>query len=125
MNLFRSVCQILLFVFLLTGCASKFVDSRVTIIGQLLDRDIMITNVSSIVNSNGFKEIQVTGINQTQFYKKLEYKIEWLDQNGMLIPTVLSNWTSFSAYQETEFRFKAVAPVTNAEDFRILIREGR
>jgi len=28
-------------------------------------------------------EVQLTGVNNTSFYKKLEYKIKWLDNNGL------------------------------------------
>jgi hypothetical protein len=77
-----------------------------------------------MINSGGLLVIQVTGVNQTTSYKKLEYKIEWIDQNGFVIPTILSRWTEFPAFENTGFRFKAVAPKTTATDFRILIRKG-
>jgi len=110
---------------LLTGCVTtRPVDPRITIIDTFLTTDITITDVSSIVNNGGLIEIQVTGTNQTSFYKKFEYKINWLDQNGLIIPTILSRWTMFPAYEKSEFRFKAVAPKTTATDFRILIRKG-
>lgn len=112
-------------MFLLTNCATvRRIDPRIAIIDRFLTTDITITDVSSIVNNGGLVEIQVTGANQTSFYKKLEYKINWLDQNGLIIPTILSRWTRFPAYEKSEFRFKAVAPKTTATNFRILIRKG-
>lgn len=116
---------ILLSVFLLTSCVTaRPVDPRVIIIDNFLASDISISNVSSMINSGGLLVIQVTGVNQTTSYKKLEYKIEWIDQNGFVIPTILSRWTEFPAFENTGFRFKAVAPKTTATDFRILIRKG-
>jgi hypothetical protein len=89
-------------VFMLTGCmAAKSVDPRITILGTFLATDIAITDVSSLTNKGGFL----------------------LDQNGFVIPTILSRWTSFPAYEKSEFRFKAVAPKTTATNFRILIRK--
>lgn len=112
-------------MFLLTSCvAARPVDPRVTMVDHSLATKITITNVSSVVNRGGLMELQVTGTNQTSSYKRLEYKIEWLDQNNILIPTILSRWTTFPAYERSEFRFKAVAPKTTAADFRILIRKG-
>ena len=125
MNQQKLSILILLSVFLLTSCVTaRPVDSRVTIIDNFLVSDISISNVSSLINSGGFLEIQVSGINQTASYKKLDYKIEWIDQNGFVIPTILSRWTEFPAFENTEFRFKAVAPKTTATDFRILIKKG-
>lgn len=124
MNLQKLKILLLLSVFLLTGCATtRAIDPRVTIINHLLASDITISNVLSVVNSGGFLEIQVTGMNQTVSYKKLAYRIDWIGQNGLVIPTILSGWTEFSAFENTEFRFKAVAPKTTATDFEILIRK--
>ncbi len=115
----------LISAFLLTSCATVGpIDPRVTIIDNFLASDISINTVSSVVNNGGFLVIQVNGVNKTSFYKKLEYKIEWLDQNEFVIPTILSRWTGFPAFENTEFKFKAVAPKTTATDFRILIRKG-
>ena len=125
MNLSKSVKLIIFLIFLLTSCATaRPVDPRVTIIDNFLYADITITNVSSVINNGGFIETQVTGINQSSFYKKLEYKIEWLDHNGFVIQTILSGWTTFPAYEKSEFKFTAVAPKTTTTDFRILIRKG-
>jgi len=46
-----------------------------------------------------------------------------LDNNGLLIDTVMSRWTDFPAYGNSEFGFRAVAPKAAAADFRIMIRE--
>jgi uncharacterized protein YcfL len=103
---------------------TKPVSQRITIIDNFLATDISVTDVSSAINSSGFMEVQVTGINKTDFYKQLEYKIEWLDLNGLKISTIMSRWTRFPAHENSEFRFKAVAPKTTATDYRILIRKG-
>ena len=125
MNLQKKIILILLSLFLLFGCVTaRPIDPRVTIIDSFLGSDISISNVSSVFNSGDLLEIQVIGVNQTAYYKKLQYKIEWLDQNGFAIPTILSRWTEFPAFENTEFRFKAVAPKPTATDFRILIRKG-
>lgn len=112
-------------MFLLTSCASpRPVDQRITVIDKFLATNISITKISSAIDSGGLLEIQVAGINKTSFYKKLEYKVEWIDKNGFVISTILSRWTEFPVFGNAEFRFKAVAPKTTAIDFRILIRKG-
>ena len=97
--------------------------SKATIIDSFLDNEISITQIKSLINTGGLMEVQLTGVNSTSSYKKLEYKIEWFDNNGFLIDTVMSRWTDFPAYGNSEFGFRAVAPKAAAVDFRIRIRE--
>lgn len=126
MSLQKQTILILLAVFLLPSCVvtrSQYIDPRVSVINKRLAAGISISKVSSVRNDSGFLEIQVAGINQTAFYKQLEYRIEWLGQNGLVIPTILSHWTEFPAFENTEFRFRVIAPKTMATDFRILIRK--
>jgi len=121
----KVIIGILISYLILTGCAGvQTVDPRVSIIDNFLAADISINKVLSRINSSGFMEIQINGVNKTLFYKKLEYKIEWFDQNGFLIHTILSQWTEFPVFENAEFSFKAVAPKTTATDFKILIRKG-
>lgn len=124
MSLQKQTILISLAVFLLSSCVvTRHIDPRVSIINKHLASGVSISKVSSVRNDSDFLEVQVTGVNQTAFYKKLEYRIEWLDQNGLVIPTILSRWTEFPAFENTEFRFKAIAPKVTATDFRILIRK--
>jgi len=97
--------------------------SKATIIDSFLDNEMSITEIKSLINAGGLMEVQLTGVNNTSFYKTLEYKIKWLDNNGLLIDTVMSRWTDFPAYGNSEFGFRAVAPKAAAADFRIMIRE--
>jgi uncharacterized protein YcfL len=113
-------------VWILSGCATtQPVDPRVKIIDEFVSQSITITEISSRKNQGGLLEVQVTGFNRSSSYKKLEYRIEWLDSNGFKIKTILSRWTHIPAFEKSEFRFKAVAPKPSASDFRILIRKGK
>jgi len=102
---------------------AQHADSKATIIDSFLAYEISITRVKTLTNKGELMEVQLTGVNNTSSYKKLEYKIEWLDKNGFLIETVMSRWTAFPAYGNSEFGFRAIAPATAATDFRIKIRE--
>jgi len=103
--------------------ADKRAYSKARIIDSYLAYEISITGVKTLTNTGGLMEVQLTGINSTSSYKKLEYRIEWLDNNGFLIETVMSRWTDFPAYGNSVFGFRAVAPKAAAVDFRINIRE--
>lgn len=101
----------------------KRADSKATIIDSFLAYEISITGVKTLINKGGLTEVQLTGVNNTSSYKRLEYRIEWFDNNGFLIDTVMSRWTDFPAFGNSEFGFRAVGPTTAATDFRIKIRE--
>ncbi len=126
MPILRTSTLIILAVFFLAGCvvAPPAIDPRITIIEDDLAADLSILELSTHTTGGGFLEVQVTGMNKTPFYKKLEYKVEWLDQSGMIVPTILSRWTIFPAYGKAEFRFKSISPKTTVSDFRVLIRKG-
>lgn len=123
----KVVIAITFVICLTAGCASVHPtfepDPRVTIIDSSLSSCIAITDVISKINQSGLMEIQVNGVNKTSFYKKPEYKVEWLDGKGFVIKTILSRWTGFPVYKKSDFSFKAVAPTPKATDYRILIRE--
>jgi len=110
----------------LFGCATKTqpIDPSVKIIDEFISPSVSITEVSSRIDQSGLLKVQVTGFNRSSSYKKLEYRIEWLDEHGFIIKSILSRWTQIPAFEKSEFRFNAVAPKTSASDFRILIRRG-
>jgi len=123
---------IFLLIFSFVGCAAsntpkatkKPVDSRVTIVDVALVRKLPVTDVIVHTRPDGLMEVQVTGRNYTSTYYALEYQAEWLDKNGFVIETILSRWTAFPTYEQSEYKFKAVAPKSAAVDFRIKIRKG-
>lgn len=68
----KRITVLLIMSLLLLGCVTtKPVDPRITVIDNFLAVDISITGVSSVINNSGFIEIQVTGVNKTNFYKQL------------------------------------------------------
>jgi len=125
----QCMTKMLLIALLLSvmSCAARTraIDPRVTIIEPRLGRNLIVTNVIAERDSGGLLEVQVDGMSYFKGYLNLEYRIDWLDQNGMLIPTTITQWTKFPAFQHAEFRFRTIAPSKGASDFRILIRRGK
>jgi len=74
-------------------------------------------------NKGGFLELNVNGFNRSQFTKKFQYRVEWLDQDGILIQTKTSVWQRMSAMGKSPFSFKVVAPRTEAVNFRMDTRK--
>jgi len=120
---FRKLPILISVLLLCTACATTSIDTRIQVLDSFWGTDVHITNVASFINSSDLLEVQITGVNEESDYLKLEYRIEWLDNNGFLIPSKLTQWTEFPAFEKTDFRVKMIAPKTNATDFKILIRE--
>jgi uncharacterized protein YcfL len=71
----------------------------------------------------GVLELNVNGHNNSQFTKKFQYRVEWLDQDGVLIQTKTSVWQRMSAMGKSPFSFKVVAPRKEAVNFRMDTRK--
>lgn len=74
-------------------------------------------------NKGGVLELNVNGHNNSQFTKKFQYRVEWLDQDGVLIQTKTSVWQRMSAMGKSTFSFKVVAPRPEAVSFRMDTRK--
>jgi uncharacterized protein YcfL len=71
----------------------------------------------------GVLELNVNGHNESQWTKKFQYRVEWIDQDGQLIQTKTSVWQRMSAMGKSPFSFKVVAPRKEAVDFRMDTRK--
>jgi hypothetical protein len=90
---------------------------------DLIGQGIKISNVNINRNKVGLLEIQVNGFNESYQTKRFGYRVEWLDENQMLITTKTSKWLPMSAMGNSSFSFKAVAPSPNAVNFRMDTRK--
>jgi uncharacterized protein YcfL len=71
----------------------------------------------------GVLELNVNGHNNSQFTKRFRYRVEWIDQDGVLIQTKTSVWLPMSAMGKSTFSFKVVAPRPEAVNFRMDTRK--
>lgn len=130
----------------LGGCASKPDDERINmrkgvgsdtlfdniitrpfayVISALLGEGIEVTEVIETRNAQGFLDVQMKGYNNAQGIKRFDYRVEWLDANGMVIPTKTSVWVPVSAMGKSEVTFRFVAPRKEAVDFRLNTRKNK
>ena len=94
-----------------------------TALSALVGEGIEIKDVKLFKNEAGFLEVQVTGYNAAMYTKRFEYKVEWLDANGIVLETKTSTWLPVSVTAKAVFAFKAVAPRRQAENFRVITRK--
>jgi uncharacterized protein YcfL len=89
----------------------------------LIGERIEVTKAVTRRNDAGFLELYVNGYNKSYDTKRFRYKVEWLDADGIVIGTKTSVWLPFSATGKSPFTIKAVAPRTQAVDFRMDTRK--
>jgi uncharacterized protein YcfL len=131
---------------LLGGCASKPSDERINmgkgvssdtltdniiirpfayVISALLGQGVEVTEVIENRTPQGFLDVQMRGYNKAHGIKRFDYRVEWLDANGMVIPTKTSVWVPVSAMGKSEVSFRFIAPRKEAVDFRINTRKNK
>jgi uncharacterized protein YcfL len=89
----------------------------------LIGEGIEVTEAVLRRNQAGFLELNVNGINHSQFTRKFRYRVEWLDKDNLLIQTKTSVWLRMSAMGKSPFSFKVVAPRPDAVNFRMDTRK--
>ncbi|WP_432799364.1 YcfL family protein [Poriferisphaera sp. WC338] len=74
---------------------------------------------------NDHLKIQAEILNTTSSRKSFNYRIDWLNADGMSIPSLMTKWKTKSiAGKETAF-VTAVAPTSKAADFRLQLVETK
>lgn len=95
------------------------------VISALLGYGIEITEVVEGRTPEGFLDVQMKGYNKAYGVKQFEYRTEWLDASGMVIPTKTTVWIPVSAMGKSEVTFRFIAPRKEAVDFRINLRDKK
>ncbi len=89
----------------------------------LIGEGIGVTQAVTRRNDAGFLELHINGHNRSQFTRRFQYRVEWLDENGLLIQTKTSVWQRYSAMGKSPFSLKVVAPRKEAVNFRMDTRK--
>lgn len=137
----KTITRILLFVVavVLTGCVEE-ADSRIYLredvgsaslgsnivtrpvahaFSALTGESIEIREAITMRSDAGFLELHVNGYNRSYKTKRFRYRVEWLDENGLLIQSKTSVWLPASAMGKSPFSLKVVAPTPKAVNFRM------
>ena len=112
---------------MLTGCVATPtppVDTRVTIAPNL-GRVMQVTDVRCTKGSGTYYTFQANIVNNTHSELCVQWKVQWLDEEGMEIDSLVSTWNSL-ALQPFEIRaLKGTAPSPEAVDMRFYVRRAR
>ncbi|MBL4700764.1 MAG: YcfL family protein [Phycisphaeraceae bacterium] len=74
---------------------------------------------------DGLLKVQAQLFNGTNKREKINYRFQWVDQDGMLIDTPLSTWKQVSLAGREKVMIQATAPSKNAVDFRLKLLEPK
>ena len=89
----------------------------------LIGEGIEATDAVTRRNDAGFLELYVNGYNKSYQTKRFRYRVEWLDEDGLMIETKTSVWLPMSATGKSPFSIKVVAPRLQAVNFRMDTRK--
>ncbi len=97
-------------------------DKRITT-DYSLGRKITIQGVNFVVGQEGFMRIQVGLMNKTRRSQNFTYRIEWLDEAGILIDLPTSSTRRMAIQGKETMSITATAPTDRARDFRMKFQE--
>jgi uncharacterized protein YcfL len=97
----------------------------VKFVSVLVGEGIEINDLKERRTSNDLLEVQLSGYNHALSRKKFDYRVEWLDADGMVLNSTMTKWTIVSAMSKSAFAFRVIAPNARAENYRINTRPNR
>lgn len=109
----------------MSGCVSSPVppqDRRVTISPNLGNR-VYVTDVRCAKGASEYLTFQANVVNNTGYEMRVQWKVQWLDADGIEIDSLVSSWSS-GAIQPYDIKgLKSTAPRADAADMRFYVRE--
>ncbi len=112
---------------LMAGCISYHtppLDRRVTVAPNL-GTAVWVTDVRLAKGPSSHFTLQANVVNNTDGVVRMEYRVEWLDATGTVIPSVVSTWQPIAAAARAVIPLQATAPVPEAVDFRLYVQALR
>ena len=109
----------------LSGCSTlPPVDTRVTVAADVAG-DVVISDIRCPRNQAGFLTFQANVVNLRSGERGVEWKVAWLDADGVEIETLLSSWNKVMLGPNEIKGLRATAPRPDAADMRFYIRRLR
>ena len=112
---------------LVVGCVSTNVppmDRRVTI-AEDLGTSVYVTDVRCAKGASSYATFQANVVNNTSHDLGVEYKVVWLDADGITIDSLVSTWNKIMLAPKDIQALKATAPRPDAADMLFYVRRLR
>ena len=102
----------------------QMVDDKRVITDTALWNRVRVIGVNTATGPGGFLKIQVEILNNSLFVQAFSYRIEWFDENGMIINTPTAVAIPRMIEGGETLAITATAPTDRAKDFRIKFLES-
>ena len=112
---------------LVGGCVSTNVppmDRRVTI-AEDLGTSVYVTDVRCAKGASSYATFQANVVTNTSHDLGVEYKVVWLDADGITIDSLVSTWNKIMLAPKDIQALKATAPRPDAADMLFYVRRLR
>ena len=110
---------------LFSGCSTlPPADARVTIAADIAG-DVVISDIRCPRNQAGFLTFQANVVNVRSGDRGVEWKVVWLDADGVEIDSLVSSWNKVMLAPNEIKGLKATAPRADAADGRFYLRRLR
>ncbi|MBR0055694.1 MAG: YcfL family protein [Kiritimatiellae bacterium] len=76
----------------------------------------------SVVTPEGFRRVQVRLENLERANRQLQYRFQWIDENGMVLSTAKPLWNVLTLHGRDIVELEAICPLQGAADFRLDLR---
>lgn len=126
MNMVRAILTALSAV-VLYGCVATNVpppDRRVTI-AKDLGTSVYITDIRCAKGTSDFYTFQANMVNNRSSDLAVEWKIVWLDSDGITIDSAVSGWNARMLQPNDVVALKGTAPRADAVDMLFYVRRAR
>ena len=112
---------------LLSGCVATNlppVDRRVTL-AEDLGSTVFVTDVRCAKGKSSYATFQANVVNNTSRDLGIEWRVVWLDADGITIDSLVSTWNKVMLAPKDVQALKGTAPRTDAADMRFYVRRLR
>ena len=100
------------------------IDSRITVAPDI-GGDVVVTDVRCAKGSSLYLTFQANLANACNCALPVEWKVQWLDADGIEIDSVVSMWNARMLQPYELCSLKATAPSPNAADMRFYVRRKK
>lgn len=105
------------------GVPYMVADKRI-ITDPSLSRAVYVIGVNESFTEAGYKKVQIQIYNRTRSVKAFTYRVEWFDQEGMIIASSLDNRTPVQVEGGQKRNIAILATSPKAVDFRFTFLES-
>lgn len=111
----------------MSGCVATNIppmDRRVTIAADLGTK-VYVTDVRCAKGKSDYSTFQANVVNNTSRDLGVEWRVVWLDEDGITIDSLVSTWDKVMLAPNDIQALKVTAPRTDAADMRFYVRRLR